>query len=413
MSTIQSKVAKDLQSSGPVAWLLFIFFTLLILVNAAYTTAFGSTYMGQVLKSSILGGGMTVLFLDFAALCWFLARRYHAGNKQQLQITKTLAIATLLGSCVLTLVQIGMNVGTEAATATAETSDAEWWVGFAGLVVTTLFAIGNIIGAFAYAHFDPKELEKEKQRQELVAEQEAKELEAEELAAEKAADAARTKAIQKRAKEQRQRLMDDAMKEAEAAAAEEIYQNKPVMVAALVQQATTDYYRAVGMDDVIQRAKAKPAPTPLSASDIKAIIREELKAERKGQKRKKKGAAAGAKKGKGAKAATPAPDPTPTLARTAGECDCGLPLGTAADECPGGDACVIDANATTDLAADQLQRVANEHLEKHGNLDDFDDVVWNMDIEPGNGLTRAEIRESIKQMRENLIKEPLDLTARK
>ena len=317
MSTL-TKLQTKFNTQGPAAWFLFVFFTLLLLVNAAYTTAFGAEFCGRVLRHSVTGGGMTLLFLDFAALAWFVARRYDAGNERQLQIAHCMAIATLAGSCVLTLAQIGLNVGTGASDGVA------WWVGLTGLVIIGLFAVANFVAAYGYQHFSPAELRKEKERLEQVDRQTDEDHEAAEKIAEERAQRAREKAVRQAAAQQRRELVDEANAAAYELAAEEIHAAKPVIAARLAEQAKREYFRAVGMDDMIDYSTTTRPAAP-TAADLRAMVTEELarevqrqadlekeverrlKAERK--RRKKKGADAGAE---GKKRRKVKGTPTPT-----------------------------------------------------------------------------------------------------
>lgn len=262
-----------MQDQGPASWFLFVFFGLLLLVNAAYTTGFGAEFCGRVLGHAVTGGGMTLLFLDFAALAWFIARRYDAGNEKQLQIANVMAIATLAGSCILTLAQIGLNVGDGADDGVA------WWVGLTGLIVIGAFAVANFVAAYAYQHFSPAELKKEKERLEAVKRHEEQVAEEAERAAEKKADADREKAVRQAAQEQRNKLVDEANDAAFKLAADAIHAAKPVIAARLAEEAKREYFRALGMDDMIDYGPPTPQRKALTDDDLRAIIATELAAQ--------------------------------------------------------------------------------------------------------------------------------------
>lgn len=345
MSTINSKVAKSLPTGGPAAWLIGIFFGLLLLVNAAYTTAFGATFCGQVLKSSVLGGGMTVLFLDFAALCWFVARRYTAANKKQLDITKVMSIATLGGSCVMSLAQIGVSSAEKVS------ENMQWWVGFIGLCLVGLFAVANFVAAYFYQNYDPKELAKEKKRQDKITEDE------------------RQETIANRLKAEQDQLTDEADEASYEIAKREMHAAKPIIARRKANKYLNDHYRNIGMSDLIQYddpTRTPPTPEPLTGAELRQLIADTIRAERLGAAAgaKKKSKKRGKKKSKFAPKAT-APAPLPLESKTEpGKCKCGLSIGDAAGQCTAA-TCMIDQEAQ----ATAIDRIHDVYVQEMGTKD--------------------------------------------
>jgi hypothetical protein len=139
-----------------IRWAFKGFIGTLILINLILTAVFGFSYLGPAFGDSFVadyaGAAYAVLLFDLAFLAWFYTYLWIAESGEQRSIAIGLSVASLLGSTMATLQQLGINaVGLVDLSAHHET------VGMIALLVTLTMTALHIIGGMAYTYFAPAE----------------------------------------------------------------------------------------------------------------------------------------------------------------------------------------------------------------------------------------------------------------
>ena len=304
MSTIT-----NVGSSARAVGMVFKIFAILSLIaNAVLTGLFGLEFL-----NGALGVILMLLFFDVAALSWYCARQSTNLSGDQRAAAKIMSIATIVGSTLVSVVQV-LDM--------ASAIEAGGWGHTFAVWLVTAFAALNFIALFFYQYTSVKEREVDM---------------AEELSA------------------QTNDKVAEMTREAHAKAmlrAQRVLMGKTDIIGdRIAHDVERDFLRAMGSLDLLGDAPAPP--TPAAPSTPATRLQDHQAAD--------PGAAAGAMEATEAVAAETPPQAYQTTELPDYEvvdptCACGLPIGSAEGECTA-DVCMIDTKAAEQKEARQESKV--------------------------------------------------------
>jgi len=329
-----------------------VFAILSLIANAVLTGVFGLEFL-----NGALGVVLMLLFFDVAALSWYCARQSTNLSGDQRAAAKIMSIATIVGSTLVSVVQV-LDM--------ASAIEAGGWGHTFAVYLVTAFAALNFIALFFYQYTS---------------------------VAERAVDMAEELTAQTNDK------VAEMTREAHSKAmnrAQRVLMGKTDIIGdRIAHDVERDFLRAMGSLDLLGEAPVAPTSTPPTNYSPPS----------------NQGAVAGAV----TEVATPTPSATSSPVYNASElpevvdatCACGIPIGEAEGECTA-DVCMIDTNREN-LTPAALTNYANDYLAEHGNLTGFREWFWvNIPVGPSSTMTAEQIDECIDEMTANAEK-PLDL----
>lgn len=140
-----------------VRWLLLMFATLIVVVNATLSFAFGYDYLGPAFGisgwlSPVIGGVYAVLVADVAFLVWFWVYRRLAETLVQRSISMVIGVMALVLSVAMSVNQLAVN-----SYNLVDLSDYHRGVGLIALTIIIGITAAHIISLCAFELFDQEE----------------------------------------------------------------------------------------------------------------------------------------------------------------------------------------------------------------------------------------------------------------